>query len=60
MAFWKKSEDPWDIDPEKRKKQSETTWWEQDAPARKEADAEPEKQGERLGDTLKNLFKKKK
>lgn len=21
MAFWKKSEDPWDIDPEKRKKQ---------------------------------------
>lgn len=32
MAFWKKSSDPWDIDPEKRKK-SETTWWEQDAPA---------------------------
>lgn len=22
MAFWKKSEDPWDIDPEKRKKQT--------------------------------------
>ena len=30
MAFWKKSSDPWDMDPEKRK--NETTWWEQDAP----------------------------
>lgn len=30
MAFWKKSSDPWDMDPKKRK--SETTWWEQDAP----------------------------
>ena len=60
MAFWKKSDDPWDIDPEKRKKQSETTWWEQEAPAREETDAAPEKQGERLGDALKNLNKKKK
>ena len=58
MAFWKKSDDPWDIDPEKRKK-TETVWWEQEAPAREEADAAPEKQGERLGDALKNLFKKK-
>ena len=60
MAFWKKSDDPWDMDPEKRKKQSETTWWEQDAPAREEADTQPEKQGDRLGDTLKNFFKKRK
>ena len=57
MAFWKKSDDPWDIDPEKRKKKSETTWREQEPPAREEA--EPAKQGERLGDALKNLFKKK-
>ena len=29
MAFWKKSDDPWDRKPEKRK---ETVWYEQDAP----------------------------
>lgn len=59
MAFWKKSDDPWDIDPEKRKKKTEATWLEQEPPAREETGAAPEKQGERLGDTLKNLFKKK-
>ena len=26
MAFWKKSEDPWDIDPEKRRRQQEKAW----------------------------------
>ena len=28
MAFWKKSEDPWDIDPEKRKRNHEATTFE--------------------------------
>ncbi len=29
MAFWKKSDDPWDRKPGKQKK-AETAWWEQD------------------------------
>ena len=52
MAFWKKSEDPWDMDPKKRKKESETTWWEQDVPA--EAT-----QQESLKDVWKSLFPQK-
>ena len=57
MAFWKKSDDPWDIDPEKRKKQSTTTWWEQEAPAETEPSAQLV--GERLGDALKGFLGKK-
>lgn len=26
MAFWKKSDDPWDMNPEKRKKKSDKAW----------------------------------
>ena len=52
MAFWKKSNDPWDMDPEKRKRDSSAVWWEQDAPA--EAT-----QQESLGDVWRSLFKKK-
>ena len=52
MAFWKKSNDPWDMDPEKRKRDSSAVWWEQDAPA--EAT-----QQERLKDVWKSLFPQK-
>ena len=32
MAFWEKSEDPWDMDPEKRKR-AQTTFYEEEASA---------------------------
>ena len=51
MAFWKKSDDPWDINPEKRKKKNEAVW-------REEVPAEPSQQ-ESLGDVWRSLFKKK-
>ena len=51
MAFWKKSDDPWDIDPEKRKKKNEAVW-------REEVPAEPSQQ-ESLGEGWRSLFKKK-
>lgn len=42
MAFWKKSDDPWDRKPEKRQ---ETTWYEQDAPpAEEKRELTPEEQ----------------
>ena len=51
MAFWKKSDDPWDIDPEKRKKKNEAVW-------REEVPAEHSQQ-ESLGDVWKSLFPQK-
>ena len=52
MAFWKKSNDPWGMDPEKRQRDSGAVWWEQDAPG--EAT-----QQESLGDVWRSVFKKK-
>lgn len=51
MAFWKKSEDPWDIDPKKKRRERPTfevqsTSGEEDAP-------------ESLLDELKGMFRKK-
>ena len=63
MAFWKKSDDPWDIDPEKKKKQAATTWWENDTPAEPDpvgaASGRPEEvapKAQRLGDSIKGFF----
>ena len=63
MAFWKKSEDPWDIDPEKRKKQTTAAFWENDAPAETDpagaqsGQAENEApRGQSLGESIKGFF----
>lgn len=53
MAFWKKSDDPWDRKPGKK---TETAWWEQDAPAQPATEEPAPKEPERLGDMLKGLF----
>ena len=50
MAFWKKSEDPWDVDPEKQRRQP-VTYIENEEP--KETD------GPSVIETLSGLFKKK-
>ena len=66
MAFWKKSEDPWDIDPEKRKKQTTAAFWENDAPAETDpvgaASGRPEEEprGQSLGESIKGFFGGKK
>lgn len=66
MAFWKKSEDPWDIDPEKRKKQTTAAFWENDAPAETDpvgaASGRPEEapRGQSLGESIKGFFGGKK
>ena len=67
MAFWKKSEDPWDIDPEKRKKQTTAAFWENDAPAETDpagaqsGQAENEApRGQSLGESIKGFFGGKK
>ena len=66
MAFWKKSEDPWDIDPEKRKKQTTAAFWENDAPAETDpvgaASGRPEEapMGQSLGESIKGFFGGKK
>ena len=66
MAFWKKSEDPWDIDPEKRKKQTTAAFWENDAPAETDpvgaASGRPEEapKGQSLGESIKGFFGGKK
>ena len=57
MAFWKKSDDPWDNPPEKRK---ETAWYEQDAPATEDVGADPvrpsgEKE-ESFGESVRKFF----
>lgn len=61
MAFWKKSEDPWDMDPAKKRRQS--AWQEADAPAQNHpeeaAGGRPEDQ-QGFADTVKSLFKKRK
>ena len=56
MPFWKKSDDPWDIDPAKKKQQA--AWWEADPPAQPDPDVTAEAEP-RLGDTLKSLFQTK-
>ncbi|MBQ2738756.1 MAG: hypothetical protein IJF36_00860 [Oscillibacter sp.] len=54
MAFWKKSDDPWDRKPEKRQ---EATWWEQDAPPVAESDPPPaEEKEEGLGASIRKFF----
>lgn len=45
MAFWKKSDDPWDRKPEKRK---ETVWYEQDVPDTESTQPEEESLGESI------------
>ena len=67
MAFWKKSDDPWDIDPEKRKKQTTAPFWENDAPAETDpagaqsGQAENEApRGQSLGESIKGFFGGKK
>ena len=66
MAFWKKSDDPWDIDPEKRKKQTTAAFWENDAPAETDpvgaASGRPEEEprGQSLGESIKGFFGGKK
>ena len=66
MAFWKKSDDPWDIDPEKRKKQTTAAFWENDAPAETDpvgaASGRPEEapRGQSLGESIKGFFGGKK
>ena len=66
MAFWKKIEDPWDIDPEKRKKQTTAAFWENDAPAETDpvgaASGRPEEapRGQSLGESIKGFFGGKK
>ena len=67
MAFWKKSDDPWDIDPEKRKKQTTAAFWENDAPAETDpagADSSPAEEeapkGQSLGESIKGFFGGKK
>ena len=44
MAFWRKSDDPWDRKPEKRQ---ETTWYEQDTPETEPAGADTIRPSER-------------
>ena len=56
MAFWKKSDDPWDVDPEKRKRR-QAAWYERNAS--RDGDAAPAEEGESLKDMLGGLFKKK-
>ena len=66
MAFWKKSDDPWDIDPEKRKKQTTAAFWENDAPAETDpvgaASGRPDEEprGQSLGESIKGFFGGKK
>lgn len=53
MAFWKKSEDPWDIDPEKKKREAPVNLF--------EAESDPEDGGNEgtFWDELAGVFKKK-
>ena len=66
MAFWKKSDDPWDIDPEKRKKQTTAAFWENDASTETDpvgaAGGRPEEapRGQSLGESIKGFFGGKK
>ena len=59
MAFWKKCDDPWDVNPEKRKR-TQAPLWEQD-PSEEAAVQKPAAgpEGEGLGELLGNLFKQK-
>ena len=57
MAFWKKSGDPWDIDPEKRRKKSEAVWWEQEAPAPSGAETQGSPSGPKEDDNPENTRK---
>ena len=50
MAFWKKSEDPWDIDPEKKRRET-ASYFETEEPAVEEEDTKES--------FLSGLFKKK-
>lgn len=50
MAFWKKSEDPWDIDPEKRRREPINIF---------EPEPENDETGESFLDELAGMFKKK-
>ena len=54
MAFWKKSEDPWDIDPEKKRRQDPVTYFESEEP-------EEAEESERVSakELLSGLFRKK-
>ena len=52
MAFWSKSDDPWDRKPEKRQ---DTTWREQDAPV-ESAPVETGVQEESLGESVRKFF----
>lgn len=53
MAFWKKSNDPWDMDPEKRKRDSSAVWWEQDAAEAADSETKPL---DPRGEALKRFF----
>lgn len=53
MAFWKKSDDPWDRKPEKR--ETTASWWEQDAPPAEETPGMAEELRD-LGGSIKKLF----
>ena len=57
MAFWKKSDDPWDRKPQQRK-QTETTWWENDTTPPETESEGPKVQS--LGDSIKSFFGGKK
>ena len=57
MAFWKKSEDPWDIDPEKRRRQQEKAW--KQAEERDLQGDEARQEEESFGELIGSLFRKK-
>ena len=55
MAFWKKSDDPWDRKPEKRK---ETVWYEQDSPEAEPVGADTIRPGEEKEESLGESIRK--
>jgi len=55
VAFWKKSDDPWDRKPEKRK---ETVWYEQDIPEAEPVGADTIRPGEEKEESLGESIRK--